>query len=94
MSLTPAETRVCDMIRRGLTTKEIANIQSISASTVSRHREHIRRKLGLTNKEVNLTTYLNTFMSDRAQKPGYPGMGVYEKTPSRSVSPDPSRTHY
>ncbi len=66
MGLTPAEIRICDMVRRGMTTKEIARLQVISPSTVSRHREHIRHKLQLTNREVNLTTYLNTFMSDHA----------------------------
>ena len=70
MGLTPAEIRICDMVRRGLTTKEIARLQSISSATVSRHREHIRRKLELTNKDVNLTTYLNTFMADQAPEHG------------------------
>lgn len=63
-SLTPAEIRVCDRIRRGLSTKEIARLQTISTTTVRHHREHIRHKLGLTNKNVNLMTYLNAFPSD------------------------------
>jgi DNA-binding CsgD family transcriptional regulator len=56
--LTPAETSVCTMIRNGLRTKEIARLRGISAATVNRHREHIRRKLGLANQAVNLTTWL------------------------------------
>ena len=64
MNLTPAEIQVCDMIRRGLSTKEIAQLRHISQATVSRHREHIRHKLGLTNQAVNLATYLRTFMSE------------------------------
>ena len=67
MCLTPVEVRICNMIRRNLATKEIARIQSISPTTVSHHREHIRRKLRLTNKNVNLTTYLNAVMSDHTQ---------------------------
>ena len=63
MSLSPAEIRICHMIKNGLSTKEIAKLRNLSPSTVSRHREHIRRKLGLTNKSVNLPTYLHTFMS-------------------------------
>ncbi len=56
--LTPAETAICTMIRNGLRTKEIARLKGISAATVNRHREHIRRKLGLANRAVNLTTWL------------------------------------
>lgn len=56
--LTPTETAVCTMIRNGLRTKEIARLRGISSATVSRHREHIRRKLGLAARGQNLTTWL------------------------------------
>jgi DNA-binding CsgD family transcriptional regulator len=59
-ALTPAEIRVCEMIRAGHSTKEIARLRGVSAATVNRQREHIRRKLGLTNRPVNLSTYLQT----------------------------------
>jgi DNA-binding CsgD family transcriptional regulator len=62
LSLTPTEINVCNMIRNGLQTKEIAQIRSVSGATISRHREHIRRKLKLTNKGVNLVTYLQSNM--------------------------------
>ncbi len=65
MSLTPAEIRICHMIRDGLSTKDISRLRHLSPVTVSRHREHIRRKLGLTNQTVNLATYLQNFMSDK-----------------------------
>lgn len=61
-SLTPTEIKVCNMIRNGMQTKEIARIQGISSATVNRHREHIRKKLGLTNRDVNLSTYLQSSM--------------------------------
>jgi DNA-binding CsgD family transcriptional regulator len=57
-SLTPTEVKICNMIKTGMRTKEIAEIQGVSTATVNRHREHIRRKLKITNSEVNLTTYL------------------------------------
>lgn len=65
-SLTPAELRICNMIRRGLSSKDIAAAEGITAGTVSVHREHIRRKLNLTNTKVNLTTFLQskTHVSD------------------------------
>ncbi|UCE35779.1 MAG: LuxR family transcriptional regulator, partial [Deltaproteobacteria bacterium] len=52
------------MIRNGLQTKEIAELCSISLATVNRHREHIRRKLGITNSKRNLLTYLQSNMQD------------------------------
>lgn len=61
-SLTPTETKICNMIRNGLRTKEIAEIQAVSIATINRHREHIRRKLKVTNSDVNLVTYLQTSM--------------------------------
>ncbi len=67
MSLTPVEIQTCSMIKNGLSTKEIAGLRHVSPVTVNRHREHIRRKLGITNKDVNLATYLQTFMSEAAR---------------------------
>jgi uncharacterized protein YerC len=61
-SLTPTEISVCNMIRTGLRSKEIAETRGVSTATISRHRERIRHKLGLANADVNLTTYLQTTM--------------------------------
>lgn len=58
LPLTPAEIGICQMIRNGMRTKDIAALRGISAATVNRHREHIRRKLGLTNTAKNLSTSL------------------------------------
>jgi len=56
--LTPRELEICDMIREGLSSKEIAKSLNLSLLTVHKHREDIRKKLGITNKNVNLGTYL------------------------------------
>jgi DNA-binding CsgD family transcriptional regulator len=61
-SLTPTEITICNMIRNGLRTKEIAQIRGVSAATINRHREHIRRKLEITNSDVNLATFLQSSM--------------------------------
>ena len=61
-SLTPIEITVCNMIRNGLRTKEIAQMRGVSNATVNRHRENIRRKLKITNRDVNLATYLQSSM--------------------------------
>jgi DNA-binding CsgD family transcriptional regulator len=66
-SLTPTEVAVCNMIRSGMHTKEIAGMRGISEATINRHREKIRRKLGLTNRDVNLATFLQSGMQEIQQ---------------------------
>jgi len=66
LSLTPTEIKICNMIRNGLRSKEIARIQGVSEATINRHREHIRQKLEINNKEINLTTYLQSSMWEEA----------------------------
>lgn len=61
-SLTPTEIAICNMIRSGLQSKEIAQMRGVSTATISRHRERIRHKLQIANTNVNLTTYLQTTM--------------------------------
>lgn len=60
LDLTPTEVRVADLIRQGQSTKSIAAILNTSPSTVEKHRNSIRRKLGVLNQKCNLQTYLNT----------------------------------
>lgn len=71
-TLTPTEIDICNMIRNGLRTKEIAELRGVSAATISRHREHIRRKLNIANENVNLTAYLQSLpapdMPDRPRR--------------------------
>jgi DNA-binding CsgD family transcriptional regulator len=67
--LTPAEMRVCQLIRQGLSSKQIAGSLHIAPATVSRHREHIRRKLGLTGKSANLERYLQEKQTSSAPGP-------------------------
>jgi DNA-binding CsgD family transcriptional regulator len=65
-SLTPTEIAICNMIRNGARTKEIAQMRGVSAATINRHREHIRRKLDITNSDTNLATYLESSMWEGA----------------------------
>jgi PAS domain S-box-containing protein len=58
--LTPREVEICNMIRQGMTSKEIISVLNTSLDTIHQQRKIIRRKLGLTNKDINLTTYLNS----------------------------------
>ena len=56
--LTPREVQICNMVKRGLASKEIASFFNISLFTVGRHRHNIRKKLKITNESVNLNTFL------------------------------------
>ncbi len=58
--LSPRELEICGLIRGGMASKEIAAFLSISDATVERHRNTIRRKLGLAGRPVNLTSWLRT----------------------------------
>ena len=56
--LTPREIEICNMVKGGLTSKEISNLLNISRQTVEKHRKNIRHKLGISNKDINLTSFL------------------------------------
>lgn len=68
LSLTTTEVNICNMIRNGLQSKEIAKIRGVSTGTINRHREHIRRKLNITNSTINLTTYLQSNLWENSYK--------------------------
>lgn len=59
MKLTKSEIQVCQMIQAGSSSKDIADTMNISFETVQTHRKNIRKKLGLSGKDVNLFAYLN-----------------------------------
>jgi DNA-binding CsgD family transcriptional regulator len=61
LKLTPREIEVCNMVKGGLTSKDISNLLSISYRTVEKHRRNIRQKIGISNKDVNLTSFLRKF---------------------------------
>jgi DNA-binding CsgD family transcriptional regulator len=60
LNFTPREIEVANLIRDGKSTKEIAEIIGIAPSAVHSHRDNIRKKLGLNNRNVNLRSYLQT----------------------------------
>jgi len=61
--LTPREIEICNLVKDGLTCKDIAGVYDISEQTVIKHRKKIRKKLGIGGQKINLISYLKS-MSD------------------------------
>jgi PAS domain S-box-containing protein len=61
VNLTPREIEICNLVKNGLSSKEISRMLKIALHTVEKHRRTARKKLGLTSKGINLQTHLNTF---------------------------------
>lgn len=57
-NLTSREIQIANLIRTGKTTKEIAQLLNSSTATIDFHRNNIRSKLGLKDKNTNLMAYL------------------------------------
>jgi PAS domain S-box-containing protein len=56
--LTPRELEICNLIRNGFNSQQIATSLSKSVQTVLKQRKMIRKKLGINAKKINLATYL------------------------------------
>jgi PAS domain S-box-containing protein len=58
--LTPRELDICELIRSGKTSKEIAEELGLSPETIHKHRQAIRRKLQIDHRGINLSSYLRS----------------------------------
>lgn len=56
--LTPREGEICTMIKARMSSKDIAKTLGVSCQTVQKHRRNIRKRLHLTGKKQNLTSFL------------------------------------
>ena len=56
--LTASEKQIVFLLKQNFVTKEIADILSISTDTVNTHRKRIRKKMKLTSRGKNLTSYI------------------------------------
>lgn len=58
LKLSPREIQICLLAKNGLSVKEIAQFYNLSQRTIDKHRENIRKKLGLHGTAVNLVSFL------------------------------------
>jgi hypothetical protein len=56
--LTPQELQVASLVKDGRSSKEIAEILSVSETTVHFHRKNLRSKFGIKSRTTNLRSYL------------------------------------
>jgi PAS domain S-box-containing protein len=59
--LSAREIEICKMLKKGLKTKDIADLLSTSQRTIEHHRNHIRKKFGISNPSADLSKYLKEF---------------------------------
>ncbi len=64
--LTAREIEICDMIKNGQSTKEMAELLRTSCRTIENQRNRIRKKLDISQKNINLATYLQSLMDNPA----------------------------
>jgi len=57
--LSPREIEICKFVKDGMSTKEIASHLNLSQETIRNQRKSVRKKLGISNNKINLTTFLN-----------------------------------
>lgn len=60
--LSAREIQICQMIRSGYNSREIAGCLGVTYQTVIAHRKNIRRKLGLKRNKRNLATHIKEVM--------------------------------
>lgn len=59
--LTPAELKLCAFLRLNMSSKEISSLTGITVKSVEVMRARLRKKLNITNTDINLVNYLSEF---------------------------------
>lgn len=62
INLSATEMRIAALIKNGMSSQTIADMQNISLETVKTHRKKIRKKLNIKNSKTNLISYLRSVM--------------------------------
>jgi PAS domain S-box-containing protein len=65
--LTRREVEIVNLVKDGHISKEIASLLCISTRSVEFHKDNIRKKMGLTNKKIDLYSYLTSLQKASVQ---------------------------
>ena len=57
-TFTPSEFKIARLLQDGKSSKEICELLNLSIRTIETHRMNIRKKLNISNKNINLSSYL------------------------------------
>ena len=60
IQLSPREIEIANLIKNGLSSKDICEMLHLSFKTIETHRNKIRKKFQIVNKQVNLVSYLQS----------------------------------
>ena len=60
VQLSPREIEIANLIKSGLSSKDICEMLHLSFKTIETHRNKIRKKFQIVNKQVNLVSYLQS----------------------------------
>lgn len=60
LDLSQREIEICNMIKQGHTSKEIADLLNASIRTIDNHRNHIRKKLKISRENTDLVAFLKS----------------------------------
>ncbi len=63
LKLSPREIEICNMIKTGFSSKDIARVLHLSPHTLATHRSAIRKKFSLIIRGVNLPTFVQNLLS-------------------------------
>lgn len=59
--LTPTELKLCAFLRLNMSSKEISSISGITVKSVEVMRGRVRKKLNISNTDINLINFLSDF---------------------------------
>ncbi|MBI9101854.1 MAG: helix-turn-helix transcriptional regulator [Spirochaetales bacterium] len=58
--LSQREIEICNLLKTGMSSKDVGKKLTLSSQTIDKHRANIRKKLGISGKKENMISYLKS----------------------------------